>query len=119
MADRFHIREWLNSKVHCGGAFIKARVPKNTVPKTEKAAENCYPDLDAFVEISDCSRKISLEFNEWGGDGVSGRRQNNIKKLDKLISVLCQFRKHLTEEQKVFDEAVKAKARLLKNKKRK
>lgn len=57
-------------------------------------------ERDSFVlDISDCSRKISLEFNGYG----KPEQRNALHKVDVLIEVLTGFRAAMIEEFKEAD----------------
>ena len=80
-ADVLGARALLNLPGHESTAAIVAEI-------TRPSAE--YPDIT--LVISDCSRVIHLSFDR---GGTPDERENNLYKVDTLISVLREFRKGL------------------------
>lgn len=60
-----------------------------------------YPYLHAGFAVSDCSRKVHLDF-DCGGDGDGW--ENNLGKLNMLIDELGRFKEHYLEAKGAFDE---------------
>ena len=58
-------------------------------------------DTNAFVQISDCDRRIALDFCLHDAD----EHENNLYKVDTLISSLRTFRRALVKAQKRCSDA--------------
>lgn len=74
----YYQRQFLNREGHYGLAAFMASIEE--------------PDeygLYATVNVSDCNRNITLDFN----GGNQEEFDNNVEKLDKLISSLQEFRR--------------------------
>lgn len=113
MARRYFVREWLDDTSYCDGEYIRAFVSKAVVPKTVKQAKQNILDVEAFIDIASSSRHTSIDFGDWKTRSPK-ERTNSLKKIDKLIQVLCQFRKHLNEEYKNVELARTTQKKILK-----
>jgi hypothetical protein len=78
----FKIREFLNKEGHNGLAAIAAKAETVTYGENKTRFYT-----EASMEISDCSRKIALEF-----DASSESWDNTLYKIDLLISTFINFR---------------------------
>lgn len=87
MSDQvFYERQFLNDEGHHNLAAILAEVDL-----WESSIEGC-------IEISDCGRKIELDF--WASNDSD--YQNGLKKLDRLIDTISGFREaYVSANQKV------------------
>lgn len=77
-------RLWLNPLHGRGDAYISAKLRRWTI--NEDSERPTETGLEGNVYITDCNRKISLEFNE---------SRDDVKKLNKMIRVLTEFREAL------------------------
>lgn len=59
-----------------------------------------YGSLCAHVELTDCNRKIEWDFS--GGTAIN--RKASLDKVDKLLSILVEFRTQLVSAQQYFLE---------------
>ena len=93
-------RRFLNRPGFHRGAYVLAEVQDTSDwgphPRGKDGWEN--PEPVAELEIKDCSRSITLEF-DW--DSAAGRR-NSLHKVDTLIRALERFREGLVEEQRLY-----------------
>lgn len=78
MPKKFYKREWLNPKE--GTAFIESCVEPN------------YSGVYSYVNIADCSRKVSIEFSYEKKDYKA-----RIAKVDKMIKALTDLKQSLIE----------------------
>lgn len=88
----YYKRIFLNKPRRHAGAFVIAEVTEERWShKDKKGKEHEQTRLDALLEISDCSRHISLSLDT----GKKQDRANTIYKLNTLISVLTELRGEL------------------------
>jgi len=72
-------RKWLNTGAHYDNGWVRYSV------------KHAYGEIDANFMFADCSRTINLNFSCYSKqDSI-----NHAKKLDILISSLCEFRDNL------------------------
>jgi len=80
----YYRRRWLNKPGHESTAFVYATIDKGY--------------LDGDITIADCTRQITLSFYANNKKAY----KNNLKKLDRLIGTLVEFReayvKHYEEK---------------------
>ena len=105
---RVNERTLLNLPGFHGGAYVYVyvedtsdREPRRGPYCTDECTccpENFEPQMS--LEIADCSRHVSLEFDV---DTLEGR-SNSLHKLDTLIAALQVFRAALEEEFEPYDE---------------
>ena len=90
---RYYVRKFLNRQHHHAGAYVLAEVPR-TRAKGDPA------DLPwSILEISDCSRRVSLDFP------LDAReRANSVRKAYLLAEVVRRFADALAEEARLADE---------------
>lgn len=70
----------------------------------EVSSEEHYPSISARFDITDCNRKVSLEFDCYRGDEGNDAYNCRIDKVDILINELKQFRKALVSNKKIMDK---------------
>jgi hypothetical protein len=96
---RVCVREFLNLPGFNAGAYVLAEVQDTSRREPEEdnnGWRNYSPSLT--LEISDCSRRIGLEF-----DVCSERElENSLHKVDTLIDALWRFRQGLKEEAALY-----------------
>lgn len=87
-------REWLNKASESDTGSIQYSVDLEIYKLGSKKSVN----IDAYCDIRDCSRKVSLSFY------ISNKKQmkRRLKKIDKLIDHLSNFRDGLLKAQKEF-----------------
>lgn len=85
----YYKREFLNSPGRNGGAYILAEVGN-----VQKANPN-YIFCSADIEIADCTRRVVLTFDV---DGKKEYFDNDLKKVDLLITTLQEFRVAMVEQ---------------------
>jgi hypothetical protein len=91
MNDLKGARALLNLPGHQSTACIVAEIDLET--------DRSYPDYT--FKISDCDRSISLDFNF----NSEAERENNLYKIDTLISVIREFRKGIVKMNKKREKA--------------
>lgn len=102
---RVNERTLLNLPGFHGGAFVYAYVEDTSERPRHGAgcADDCSAcrNFEPFVEleIADCSRRISLEFDLDSAEG----RENSLHKLDTLVSALRLFREAFVAEFEPYD----------------
>ena len=88
------IRKFLNKKNHqmLAGILTELDVSNN--------------ELTGAIHITDCDRRISLDFNAWSWrDGALEEEfDNGLNKLDILIDVLTRFRQRYIEMYEYLQE---------------
>ncbi len=82
--NRFNKRIWLNDEKDQTG-FMSAKI--------DYFQEDSY--IDADIKLADCNRVITLSFNCGGGKTNAAA----LKKLDRMIAVLAEFRARLVKTQ--------------------
>jgi hypothetical protein len=85
---KFHVRKWLNKRGHHSTAAIFAEV----------RVDRYHNNSEATLAISDCRRRIELDFPWVGGfhfHKKASEMSNALYKLDTLIDTLTQFREAL------------------------
>ena len=82
--NRYNRRVWLNDEKD-QTAFVSAKI--------DYFAEDNYVDAD--IKIADCNRSINLSFN-CGGVKANAA---SLKKMDRLLLVLTEFRAKLVKTQ--------------------
>jgi hypothetical protein len=100
-------RWFLNLPGFHGGAYVLAYLEDTSElhPRPEKWCDSDCPDCphnfepECMLEISDCSRRIELEF----GFETEAERQNSLHKLDTLITALRVFRAGIEAEQAEYE----------------
>ena len=97
MSARYQVRRFLNTPAHGGGAYIYAYVADTSRSKEED------PWIDVFLQISDCSRQISLDFSL---DDVRSRR-SSLRKARMLAQILTEFADALEAEADVVAKRTK------------
>jgi hypothetical protein len=86
--NRFYIRRFLNRPGHHGGAYVLASVEDTTKHKLEDG------DAWAEFELSDCSRRVSLEFPM----STKGERRNSLRKARLVAKAAADFAAALEAE---------------------
>jgi hypothetical protein len=104
---RLNERTLLNLPGYHGGAFVYVYVEDTSERELEscqacedgcqRCPSNFEPRME--LEIADCDRRISLEFDI---DSPTGR-DNSLHKLDTLVSALRLFREALVAEFEPYD----------------
>ncbi len=86
--NRYYVRKFLNRRGHHSGAYVLAHV--------ERAPANAtaHYDVETYLEITDCSRRISLAFPMW----TKSDRANSIHKARLLADVTAKFATALEAE---------------------
>ena len=85
-------REFLNSEEYHSFAALFGEIKVEWTSK--KKSEESSPDIDYITfQISDCIRRIDLEFDtdtekDW---------ENSFNKIEKLETFISEFKKHITE----------------------
>jgi hypothetical protein len=93
MSYRYKSRKFLNSDKTKSAHIIAS------VGKTELSPEGNMWGTSSEISISDCSRKITLDFYA----GTKLETKQNMKKLDTLIKTLTDFRVRLRTEYNFID----------------
>lgn len=83
------VRKWLNRRGHQSTAFLFVECNYDGDDKT-------FPSIDCVVKIGDCNRQIELDFNSWGSD-VKSLRKNNIEKAELLSRTFAEVAEWLRE----------------------
>jgi hypothetical protein len=86
---KFVNKEFLNDSVNETGFIIVKGKSDRQEDLSEHSAENLY--MEAEVQISDCSKKIYLDFSVTKDSDLVKR----LAKLDVLINNLVELRTHL------------------------
>jgi len=86
--NRYYVRKFLNRRGYHGGAYILASI--------ERAPANATSGygVDTYMEITDCSRRIELEFPMWSKPD----RANSLAKARLLADVMSRFADALEAE---------------------
>ena len=86
--NRYYVRKFLNRRGYFAGAYILASV--------EHAPANATAGygIDTHMEITDCSRRIELDFPMWS----KGDRANSLAKARLLAEVMDRFADALEAE---------------------
>ena len=85
-------RKFINEEA--GTAYIYATISALDYTET---SENWAGQIDAYLEIKDCDRQISLDFcyNAWD----KKETEKIMDKLDKLVGTITEFKRKLIERQ--------------------
>jgi hypothetical protein len=91
-------RHFLNLPGYHAGAYVRAYVEDTSALPSEydERALNHFPQID--LEIADCVRRISLEFDITS----AGDRMNSFHKVDTLIAALQALRQGMAEEAALY-----------------
>jgi hypothetical protein len=91
-------RHFLNLPGYHAGAYVRAYVEDTSALPNEHdgRALNYFPHID--LEIADCVRRISLEFDLTD----AGERMNSFHKVDTLIAALQALRAGMAEEAALY-----------------
>jgi len=94
-------QHFLNLPGHHAGAYVRAYVEDTSAqavrsPEGEQPARIPSPDL--VLELSDCFRRIELDFAIEGADD----RMNSFHKIDTLIAALVAFRDGMAVEADLY-----------------
>src|SRR5215468_403625 len=99
-------RVFLNLPGFHGGAYVLAYVEDTSErdlgrscddPTCERCPYNFEPRM--ILELSDCSRRIELEFDV----DSEARRANSLHKVDTILAALRVFRQGLVDEFEQYD----------------
>ncbi|HED05893.1 MAG TPA: hypothetical protein ENI61_04320 [Ignavibacteria bacterium] len=92
----YYKRTFLNRKSYHAGAFILAKILKETYTHTHKKTKKKVNEVsyEVNLDIADCSRIISLDIDLYSKREAA----NSLRKLDILISTLVEFRKIFVKE---------------------
>jgi vacuolar-type H+-ATPase catalytic subunit A/Vma1 len=93
-------KEFLN----LAGLESTAGIVAHITNETWSGEDKLKRDVDIVLDISDCSRKISLALSVYD----EYDRDNAINKLDTLIDVLTEFREAVSKECNIQDKLKKA-----------
>jgi hypothetical protein len=91
---RVNRREFLNLPGFHDGAYVVAYVEDTSERELGKRSYERNPQPRMILEISDCDRRINLEFEL----ATAVQRMNSFHKVDTLIEVLKEFRTGLAYE---------------------
>ncbi len=100
---RVDVRQFLNLPGFHDGAYVVAYVEDTSVREIDcyKDGGRCFnPHPRLILEISDCSRRINLEFEV----DSELNFENSLRKVDVLTAALSEFRDGLVEEARLYRE---------------
>jgi hypothetical protein len=100
---RVDVRRFLNLPGFHSGAYVVAYVEDTSVRGIkgyEDGGRYFNPHPRLILEISDCSRRINLEFEV----DSELNFENSLRKVDVLAAALSEFRAGLVEEARLYRE---------------
>ena len=98
-------QHFLNLPGFHAGAYVRAYVEDTTEQEVKpgKRSEYRIPHPTVTLEISDCYRRIELDFDISSAE----QRLNSFHKIDTLINALQSFREGLTAEAALYGSRVR------------
>ena len=119
---KLYIREFLNAPGYHSSAHVIAEI---SCENEDNNGRDGWDSVDANLELMDCSRKVTLDFNahRYGSKDIKGLQENikeaenTLAKLEKLKEVVDDFARIGKKELKGFiRRAEKAKKLAIKKK---